>query len=100
MTRLTKFCVATALVGLAVGLLVSFDVIEVGNHVAWYIALPVGAIFIGLSLACYALEKEMARFDEEHKSPPTRAKPQKTGPATTDQRRCDCHLPANSKSLP
>ena len=88
MTRLTKFCIATALAGLGVGLLVSFGIIEVGSQVAWYVALPVGVIFIGLALICYALEKEVARFDEEHNR--QAAAPEHQG--------CGCQLGADAKS--
>jgi hypothetical protein len=98
MTRLTKFCVATALAGLVVGLLVSFGVFEVGSHVAWYVALPVGVIFIGLALICYALEKEVARFDEEYNQPSAAGRPPKTEHAAPENHGCGCQLGADAKS--
>lgn len=98
MTRLTKFCVATALAGLVVGLLVSFGVIDVGSHAAWYVALPVGAVFIGLSLTCYALEKEVARFDGEYKLDSTAGRPPKTRPAAPENHGCGCQPGVGAKS--
>ena len=98
MTRLTKFCVATALAGLVVGLLVSFGVIDVGSHAAWYVALPVGAVFIGLSLTCYALEKEVARFDKEQNLHSAPSGPTKTKAAAPENHGCGCQLGADAKS--
>ena len=50
---------------LGAGLLVCLGVVNVGNQVALYITLPVGITFLGLALICYALEKEVAQFDED-----------------------------------
>src|SRR5688572_23158644 len=97
MTRLTKFCVVTALAGLVVGLPVSFGVIDVGNHAAWYVALPLGVIFAGLALICYALEREVARFDEEHNLRSGAGRPPNPEHAAPEPHG-DCQLGVDAKS--
>jgi hypothetical protein len=98
MTRLTKLCVATALAGTVPGLLVTFGVVDVGSQAAWYVALPVGVIFIGLALICYALEKEVARFDQEQNPDAASGRPLKTEHAAPENQGCGCHLATESKS--
>ncbi len=68
MTALTKTLLALAVVLLVAGLLISAGVIKVGGVAAWYVALPAGAIFLGLFLIVRMFGKETAGFDAEHQA--------------------------------
>ena len=47
------------------GLAFVTNIINVQNTVALYVALPLGAIFLGLYLVFQSFEKEMALYDKE-----------------------------------
>ncbi len=68
MTALTKTLLALAVVLLVAGLLISAGVIKVGGVAAWYVALPAGAIFLGLFLIVRMFGKETAGFDAERQA--------------------------------
>ncbi len=66
MSKLTKSLLALAVILLLVGLVISAGLVNVGGDTAWFVALPAGAIFLGLFLISYLLEKETAHFDADH----------------------------------
>ena len=63
MTKLPKAFLAVSLTAFAVGSVVTFGSPEI--PVGWTVGMPVGAIFFGLFLVTFMLQKEVARFDEE-----------------------------------
>lgn len=67
MTKPTKFFLVTAIVCLVPGFLFTVGVVDVGKAVGLYLALPVGAILLGLFMISLMFEKETARFDEEQR---------------------------------
>jgi hypothetical protein len=66
MGKLTKFLLALALAGLGSGFVFVSGLVKVDQVPALYVTLPAGAIFFGLFLISLMLEKESARFDQEH----------------------------------
>ena len=65
MTRIPKALLAVSLTAFAVGSVVTFGSSEI--PVGWTVAMPVGAIFFGLFLVTFMLQKEVASFDEEER---------------------------------
>ena len=65
MSKTTKTLLVLAVIGLMSGFAFVTGVVNVGEAVAWYITLPMGAIFFGLFLISKLLEKEVALHDEE-----------------------------------
>ena len=63
MTKLSKILLAVSLAGFAAGGIIDFGGFKVIPAVT--VALPLGAVFFGLALISYMMEKEMAKFDEE-----------------------------------
>ena len=66
MTRIPKVLLAVALAAFAVGSVAAF-----GNPkipVGWTVAMPVGAVCLGLFLVTLLLQQEVARFDEEERA--------------------------------
>ena len=66
MSKLTKLHLVLGLVFSAVGLLFAADVLKAGDVPACHLALPLGAVFLGLFAICFMLDKESARYDAEH----------------------------------
>ena len=66
MTRIPRALLAVSLTAFAVGSVVTFGSSEI--PVGWTVAVPVGAIFFGLFLVAFMLQKEVARFDEEERA--------------------------------
>ena len=66
MGKLTKFLLGLALAGLGSGFVFVTGLVKVDQVPALYVTLPAGAIFFGLFLISLMLEKESARFDQEH----------------------------------
>ena len=98
MTRLTKLCLVFALFGLVAGLLVSFGVVDVGEHVGWFVTLPFGVTLLGFVLISYALENEVARFDEEQRPHSGGTESKKIETPGTENSGSDCHLATEAKS--
>ena len=67
MSRTTKTLLALAITGLASGLFFVSGLINVQLS-ALYVTLPAGAIFFGLFLISFMLEKEVSAFDKEQAS--------------------------------
>ena len=65
MSKLTKTLLVLAILGFVIGLIFVTGLINVGDAVALYITLPLGAIFFGLFLICKMLDKEAALHDAE-----------------------------------
>jgi hypothetical protein len=63
MTTATKSFLTVSVIGLTAGAIVDFCLTTV--NAMWTVALPVGAIFLGLFLISLILEKEVAAFDAE-----------------------------------
>jgi hypothetical protein len=63
MTTLSKTFLAISATGFVTGSIVDFGGFSVNP--SWTVALPLGAVFFGLFLILFMLEKEMAKFDEE-----------------------------------
>jgi uncharacterized membrane protein HdeD (DUF308 family) len=68
MTRVTKVLLVAGVVCLVLGLLVSVDVIDSKAHPTLTVALPVGAICLGVFFISFIFEKDAARFDEEQRA--------------------------------
>jgi|ERR1043166_465801 ABC-type microcin C transport system permease subunit YejB len=65
MSKTTKTLLVLAVIGLVSGFVFVTGMVKVGDSVAWYITLPMGAIFLGLFLISKLLEKEVALHDME-----------------------------------
>jgi hypothetical protein len=63
MTTLSKTLLAVTITGLVAGSIIDFGGFDLNP--AWAAALPFGAVFYGLFLISFMLEKEVARFDED-----------------------------------
>jgi hypothetical protein len=68
MTKTTKSLLVPTVLGLGFGLVFSTGLINVENEAALYVALPTGAIFLGLFLISLMLEQEAVHFDQEHEA--------------------------------
>jgi TRAP-type C4-dicarboxylate transport system permease small subunit len=68
MTKITKSLLALAVLGLSAGGLFNSGIIDVQNASAFYVALPAGAIFLGLFFISKMLEKESAAYDQEQRA--------------------------------
>jgi len=62
---MTKKLFILSVTSLALGLAFVTDVVNVQNAVALYVALPAGAIFLGLFMVFKSLEKEASLHDAE-----------------------------------
>src|ERR1041385_1123298 len=65
MSKTTKTLLVLSAIGLVSGMIFVTGMVKVGDSVAWYITLPMGAIFLGLFLISKLLEKEVALHDQE-----------------------------------
>ena len=63
MTTLSKTLLAVTITGLVAGGIIDFGGFNLNP--VWTAALPFGAVFYGLFLISFMLEKEVARFDED-----------------------------------
>jgi hypothetical protein len=63
MTTLSKTLLTVTITGLVAGSVIDFGGFNLDP--AWTVALPFGAIFYGLFLISFMLEKEVAKFDED-----------------------------------
>jgi len=63
MTTLSITLLAVTITGLVAGSIVDFGGFNLNP--VWTAALPFGAVFYGLFLISFMLEKEVARFDED-----------------------------------
>ena len=69
MSKLTRLYLGLGLGFLVVGILFATDVLDPGDVPAFYVTLPLGAVFLGLFAICYMLDKESERYDAEHRRP-------------------------------
>jgi hypothetical protein len=65
MSKLTKALLVLSVIGFATGFVFVTGLVKIGDAVALYAALPMGAIFFGLFLISKMLEKEITRHDKE-----------------------------------
>jgi len=77
-----------AAVSIIVGLAFVTNIINVQSMAALYVALPLGAIFLGMALMFRSFEKEMALYDQEQQNHPAQLAEKKNG--TRDSSR-DAH---------
>jgi len=63
MTTLSKTLLAVSVTGFAAGGVIDFGGFSVIPHLT--VALPLGAVFFGLFMIAFMMQKEMAKFDEE-----------------------------------
>ena len=80
MSKMTKTLLILSLSLLATGLVFVTNLVNVQNAVAFYVALPAGAIFFGLFLISRCLQAETALFDQEQRlafAAATKAAPQR-----------------------
>src|SRR5712664_2603887 len=68
MNKTTKTLLIVSLAGLVVGTAFVTGLLPVGNLVALYVVLPLGAVFFGLFLISLVLEKENALFDNDQRT--------------------------------
>jgi len=69
-------------VSIIVGLAFVTNIINVQSIAALYVALPLGAIFLGMALMFRSFEKEMALYDQEQQNHPAQLAKKKN--ATSD----------------
>jgi hypothetical protein len=67
---MTKKLLIIAVAGLVLGLAFVTGIVNVQNTVAFYVALPLGAVSLGLFLLFRILEKEAALYDQEQQANP------------------------------
>jgi hypothetical protein len=67
MGKMSKILLWLAIAGLVVGVAFASNLIDAHGVVAWYVVLPVGAIFFGLFLISFMLEEEVAFYDAEQR---------------------------------
>ena len=65
MTKTTKTLLVLTVVNLIAGFLFASNLIDVRNVPVFYVALPAGAIFLGMFVISKLLEKEVAAYDAE-----------------------------------
>ena len=63
MTTLSKILLAVSVTGFAAGAIIDFGGVSVMPQLT--VALPLGAVFFGLFMIAFMMQKEMAKFDEE-----------------------------------
>ncbi len=63
MTTLSKSLLVVSTTGFVAGIIIDSGGFNLNP--SWTLALPMGAIFYGLFLISFMLEKEVAKFDEE-----------------------------------
>jgi hypothetical protein len=63
MTTLSKILLVFSVIGFVAGSITDFS--GFNFNPAWAVALPLGAVFYGLFLISFMLEKEMAKFDKD-----------------------------------
>jgi len=63
MTKVSKILLAVSVTGFAAGGVVDFGGFSVIPQLT--VALPLGAVFFGLFMIAFMMQKEMAKFDEE-----------------------------------
>jgi hypothetical protein len=61
MTSITKTLLTVSMTGFVAGSLIDFGGFNLNP--AWTMVLPLGAVFFGLFLISFMLQKEMAEFD-------------------------------------
>jgi len=66
MSKLTKLYLGLGVAFSIAGILINMGVIDTGDVSAWYMTLPLGAVFIGLFVIWLLLDKESARYDAEN----------------------------------
>jgi len=66
MTKMTKALLISSILCLVAGLILNSGLVNVGEAVALYVVLPLGATFFGLFLIAKVLSKESAGYDQEH----------------------------------
>jgi hypothetical protein len=66
MTRIPKVLLAVSLTAFAVGSVVVFGSPEI--PLGWAVAMPLGAVGLGLFLVTFLLQQEVARYDEEERA--------------------------------
>ena len=66
MNKTTKVLLVLAIVSFIVGFAFNSGLVNAGENDALYAVFPMGAVFAGLFLLSKMLEKETARYDEEH----------------------------------
>jgi hypothetical protein len=84
MTTTTKLlCISLA--SLVVGLAFVTGIVNVQNTAAFYVALPLGAVFLGLFLISKLLEKEASLYDAEQRTDPAFRKVEAIKPPAADR---------------
>ncbi len=73
MSHLTKNLLIVSLLALGVGLALTIGVFHVAPPVAFYVLLPLGAVFFGLYMIFRTLENEARAFDAEQRKWPQQA---------------------------
>jgi hypothetical protein len=66
MTRIPKAFLAVSLTAFVLGSVVTFGSPEIA--VGCTVAMPLGAVFLGLFLVTFMLQKEVAQFDENERA--------------------------------
>jgi hypothetical protein len=76
---MTKTLLAISLLCLVAGFPFASGLVNAQEVVALYAVLPAGAVFLGLFLICLLLEKEIAQYDADQRTPSAAAERTGTG---------------------
>ena len=68
MSKLTKFMLAMLISSTVATVLFLTGIVDVNAVPGFYVAFPLAAILYGVFLICFALDKEVARFDAEQRA--------------------------------
>ena len=68
MNKTTKVLLVLAIISFIVGFAFNSGLVNAGDTDTLYAIFPMGPVFAGLFLIAKMLEKETARYDEEHRA--------------------------------
>jgi hypothetical protein len=70
MSKTTKALLISGIITVTVGAAIATDLIPAGDLSALHILFPCGVILLGLAMLSKVVEKESARYDQEHTTSP------------------------------
>ena len=69
MSRLTKIMLGLTVINSVASALFLTGIVNISSVPGLYVVFPLAAIFYGMFLICWMLEKDVAEFDAEHHLP-------------------------------
>ena len=68
MNRLTKIMLALLIINSVGSVLFLTDIVNISSYPALYIVFPLAAVFYGMFIICWMLQKHVAAFDTEERA--------------------------------